>query len=281
MKTWACKDRRAAACKGPAGQNIGVVFSGYSALAKAMTAALNEEVDQAAVCTDSDQKWCDAQVDFMVTTTKVAKDREEAIQMALKPDSFLNPKCKPCYAPKPEKNDTSTKEPPFSAKAGLYQGLQFLSVGGANRNGLINAQRLEEYSSKEGLDQIKAAGFEGVCFDVESTEVPYTRCPEWPYNCSLSPNAQCPMPDARCPMPDAQCPIPNAQCPMPNAQFPMSNAQCPVPMPNAQGEEELVAALERAFAACKRAGLLVMVTTSHTAPYAAAFLTRTQTLTLA
>jgi len=206
MKTWACKDRRAAACKGPAGQNIGVVFSGYSALAKAMTAALNEEVDQAAVCTDSDQKWCDAQVDFMVTTTKVAKDREEAIQMALKPDSFLNPKCKPCYAPKPEKNDTSTKEPPFSAKAGLYQGLQFLSVGGANRNGLINAQRLEEYSSKEGLDQIKAAGFEGVCFDVESTE----------------------------------------------------------------GEEELVAALERAFAACKRAGLLVMVTTSHTAPYAAA-----------
>ena len=49
MKTWACKDRSAAACKGPAGQNIGVVFSGYSALAKAMTAALNEEVDQAAV----------------------------------------------------------------------------------------------------------------------------------------------------------------------------------------------------------------------------------------
>ena len=181
MKTWACKDRSAAACKGPAGQNVGVVFSGYSALAKAMTAALNEEVDQAAVCTDSDQKWCDAQIDFMVTTTKVAKDREEAIQMALKPDSFLNPKCKPCYAPKPdEKNDTSSKEPPFSAKAGLYQGLQFLSVGGANRNGLINAQRLEEYASKEGLDQIKAAGFEGVCFDVESTEVPNAPRPELP-----------------------------------------------------------------------------------------------------
>ena len=51
-------------------------------------------------------------------------------------------------------------------------------------------------------------------------------------------------------------------------------------MPNAQGEEELVAALERAFAACKRAGLLVMVTTSHTAPYAAASLTLTLTLTL-
>ena len=205
MKTWACKDRSAAACKGPAGQNIGVVFSGYSALAKAMTAALNEEVDQAAVCTDSDQKWCDAQIDFMVTTTKVAKDREEAIQMALKPDSFLNPKCKPCYAPKPdEKNDTSSKEPPFSAKAGLYQGLQFLSVGGANRNGLINAQRLEEYASKEGLDQIKAAGFEGVCFDVESTEVPNT-----PYAQYL-------------PMPRIALLLTVPQRPMPKAQDPMS-----------------------------------------------------------
>jgi hypothetical protein len=206
MKTWSCKDRSAPACKGPAEQNINVVFSGYSLLAKAMTAALNEEVDQAAVCTDSDLKWCDSQVDFMVTTTKVAKDREEAIQMALKPDSFLQPKCKPCYAPKPEKNETSTTGAPFSSKSGLYRGLQFLSVGGANRNGLINAQRLEDYSTSEGLGEIKAAGFEGVCFDVESTE----------------------------------------------------------------GEEELVAALERAFAACKRAGLLVMVTTSHTAPYAAA-----------
>ena len=59
----------------------------------------------------------------------------------------------------------------------------------------------------------------------------------------------------------------------------MPNAQCECPMPNAQGEEELVAALERAFAACKRAGLLVMVTTSHTAPYAAASSTLTLTLT--
>ena len=84
--------------------------------------------------------------------------------------------------------------------------MPFLSVGGANRNGLINAQRLEDYSKPEGLDEIKKAGFEGVCFDVESTE----------------------------------------------------------------GEDDLVDALERAFAACKKAGLLVMVTTSHTAPYAAA-----------
>jgi len=139
----------------------------------------------------------------MVNTTKVAKDRDEAIKMALKPDSFLEPKCKPCYALKDEEKDVSR---PFSRAAGLYQGVQFLSVGGANRNGLINAQRLEDYSTSAGLEEVKAAGFEGICFDVESTE----------------------------------------------------------------GEHELVKALERAFAACKRAGLLVMVTTSHTAPYAAA-----------
>ena len=42
--------------------------------------------------------------------------------------------------------------------------MPFLSVGGANRNGLINAQRLEDYSKPEGLDEIKKAGFEGVCF---------------------------------------------------------------------------------------------------------------------
>ena len=33
-----------------------------------------------------------------------------------------------------------------------------------------------------------------------------------------------------------------------------------------KGEAELVPAFERAFAACKKAGLLVMVTTSHSAP---------------
>jgi len=179
-----------------------VVFSGYSALAKAMPAALNEE--KGATCTGADKKWCDAQVDFMVTTTKVAKYREEAIQMAMEPGSFLEPKCKPCYAPDEPKNDTAAR--PFDPEAGLYQGMAFLSVGGANRNGLINAQRLEDYWGNEGLEQIIRAGFKGVAFDVESTE----------------------------------------------------------------GEEDLVAALERAFAACKKAGLLVMVTTSHTAPYAAA-----------
>ena len=94
LKTWACKDRSQAACKGPDEQNINVIFSGYSELAKALPAALNEE--KGAVCTDADQKWCDAQVEFMVTTTHVAKSKKEAIKMALEPGNFLEPKCKPC-----------------------------------------------------------------------------------------------------------------------------------------------------------------------------------------
>ena len=36
-----------------------------------------------------------------------------------------------------------------------------------------------------------------------------------------------------------------------------------------KGEEPLVKEFEKAFAACKQAGLLVMITTSHSAPYAA------------
>jgi len=37
-----------------------------------------------------------------------------------------------------------------------------------------------------------------------------------------------------------------------------------------KGELELVREIEKVFAACKAHGLLVMVTTSHSAPYAAA-----------
>ena len=36
-----------------------------------------------------------------------------------------------------------------------------------------------------------------------------------------------------------------------------------------KGEKELAEAFEKAFAACRSAGLLVLVTTSHSAPYAA------------
>ena len=117
-------------------------------------------------------------------------------------------------------------------------------------------------ASKEGLDQIKAAGFEGLRFDVESTEVPNTHI----YTSEL-PHAQCPIPDAQYPEPDAQR---IAQCPMPNAQCPMPNAQCPIPNAQHPGRGGACGGAGARVRRGKRAGLLVMVTTSHTAPYAAA-----------
>ena len=81
--------------------------------------------------------------------------------------------------------------------------LQFLTLGGANAEGMVTTAAMDAVEA--GLEDVKAAGFDGICFDIELT----------------------------------------------------------------MGEQDLVEAQERAFAACKAAGLLVMVTTSHSAPYAA------------
>ena len=97
---------------------------------------------------------------------------------------------------------------PFSADAGLHTGLQFISLGGSNAAGAFSNETLHGAGfTPKGLASVKAAGFSGICFDVEVTE---------------------------------------------------------------GGADTLAAALEAAFVACKKAGMLVMVTTSHTAPYAAA-----------
>ena len=97
---------------------------------------------------------------------------------------------------------------PFSADAGIHTGLQFISLGGSNAAGAFSNETLHGAGfTPKGLASVKAAGFSGICFDVEVTE---------------------------------------------------------------GSADALAAALEAAFLACKKAGMLVMVTTSHTAPYAAA-----------
>ena len=97
---------------------------------------------------------------------------------------------------------------PFSADAGLHTGLQFISLGGSNAAGAFSNETLHGAGfTPKGLASVKAAGFSGICFDVEVTE---------------------------------------------------------------GAADTLAAALEAAFVACKKAGMLVMVTTSHTAPFAAA-----------
>ena len=97
---------------------------------------------------------------------------------------------------------------PFSADAGIHTGLQFISLGGSNAAGAFSNETLHGAGfTPKGLASVKAAGFSGICFDVEVTE---------------------------------------------------------------GSADALAPALEAAFLACKKAGMLVMVTTSHTAPYAAA-----------
>ena len=97
---------------------------------------------------------------------------------------------------------------PFSADAGIHTGMQFISLGGSNAAGAFSNETLHGAGfTPKGLASVKAAGFSGICFDVEVTE---------------------------------------------------------------GSADALAAALEAAFLACKKAGMLVMVTTSHTAPYAAA-----------
>ena len=185
-KTWACRTD-AKACKDPS-KNLHVVFSGYADVDEALEAFTKKDGN----CTEDDMKWCEAQADFLVTTGQ-AKTKDEAREQVVAEGSATELQCKICLAP----------EPPDDPAA--VQGVKFLMLGGANMAGTMSAMRFDALSMDGVLEKIRAAGFQGVGFDIEMTI----------------------------------------------------------------GEDDLVVAQERAFAACKEAGLLVLVTTSHSAPYAA------------
>ena len=119
--------------------------------------------------------------------------------------------CKDCFndelnitLPKKEPLPVAKRLHPFSREAKLHEGLQFLSLGGATGDGSFTVGRLAGFFDG-GLEAVREAGFDGICFDIELT----------------------------------------------------------------QGGEELVTEFEKAYAACHASGLLVMITTSHSAPYAA------------
>ena len=121
------------------------------------------------------------------------------------PGQYTEEQCKPCFLKELHINVPSEEAPsgalfsrPFSAEAGLHKGLQFLAVGGATKHSRFSVDLLK--AALEQVNAVKAAGFDGVTFDIERTT---------------------------------------------------------------GGGEALAAAFLEAFAACKRAGLLVMVATSH------------------
>jgi hypothetical protein len=185
-KTWACRaDKKA--CNDNS-KNLHVVFSGYADVNEALEAFTKKDGN----CTEDDMKWCDAQADFLVNTGQ-AKTKDEAREQVVAEGAATELTCKICLAPEPPENLEITK------------GVRFLTLGGANMAGTMSTTRFDALSVEGVLDGVRAAGFQGVAFDIEMTI----------------------------------------------------------------GEDDLVVAQERAFAACKEAGLLVMVTTSHSAPYAA------------
>jgi hypothetical protein len=206
MKTWACKKASSVACIGPDNKNINVAFSGEATIEKALMKSLKQGND----CAPYDKRFCNNQIRYMRPGKKGSQvaSREDAIKIITAEGSWTEEQCKGCFLD--DLNQTApltdaAKHHPFSPEAGLHRGVQFLSIGGASQRGVLTRDSLKSFFRK-GLDKVKDAGFQGVCFDIELTK----------------------------------------------------------------GEEGLVAEFERAFAACKKEGLLVMVTTSHTAPYAAA-----------
>jgi hypothetical protein len=205
MKTWTCKNLESPACIGPADKNINVAFSGESTLERALTRALK----QGSECERDDKKFCNDQIKYMRVGKpgSPVKTRAEAIAKITAPGAWTEEQCKGCFKgelkPSQRPSELQTNHP-YASEAGLYEGVQFLDIGGASDRGVLTVQTLQSFFSG-GLEKVKDAGFEGVCFDIEMTK----------------------------------------------------------------GEEELVKEFERAFVACKQAGLLVMITTSHSAPYAA------------
>jgi hypothetical protein len=216
MKTWnldSCKTADSRICKGPDKKNINVAFSGEAVLAKALSVTLKQQMKALeqtdGICSPPDKRFCNQQVRNMMPWE--AKTRELAISKVIAKGAWTEVQCKDCFnedlnitMPKKDPLPASKRLHPFSRAAKLHEGLQFLSLGGATGDGSFTVGRLEGFFSG-GLEPVKAAGFDGICFDIELT----------------------------------------------------------------QGGEELVAEFEKAYAACHSAGLLVMITTSHSAPYAA------------
>ena len=172
-KTWDCKmNASSLPCAGPnPNKNINVVFSGFSTIKKALAEALDKG---SGGCANKDMAYCDKMAEYMVSTTGEFQSLAEAKAKMVDPD-FENKAgvataqyCKKCY--EPEKGQAE-KPHPFSQKAGMYQGVQFLSLGGASDDGVMTTLKMADFwgegYAKVGIEAIKDAGFQGVCFDIE------------------------------------------------------------------------------------------------------------------
>ena len=130
--------------------NLGVQFSGEINV----TTALISVGAQTLPCDETQKGWCDGQLDFMTGTGKSLAEAKEAI---LKDYAF---NCRSCFITKAERK--KLPKHPFSEKAGLWRGPQYLSLGGGGSMWTVDSVS----GMVEGGPEIKAiidAGFAGVC----------------------------------------------------------------------------------------------------------------------
>ena len=173
--------------------NMGVQFSGEIDI----TAALKAVGALTLPCNDVQKSWCDGQLAFYANA---GKSPEEARMTIMKEFSDA---CRSCLITPEDASEAWAH--PFSLKSGMYNGAQYLSLGGGRSEAAFTPEALSGLvEGSKDIEAIKDAGFAGVCFDVEEAH---------------------------------------------------------------GSAKDLIAAFERSFIALKQAGLSVMVTTSHSAPY--------------
>ena len=173
--------------------NMGVQFSGEIDV----TAALKAVCALTLPCDDVQKSWCDGQLEFYANA---GKSPEEA-RMTLMQE--FTDACRSCLITPEDASEAWAH--PFSLKSGMYNGAQYLSLGGGRSEAAFTPEALSGLvEGSKDIEAIKDAGFAGVCFDVEEAH---------------------------------------------------------------GSAEDLISAFERSFIALKQAGLRVMVTTSHSAPY--------------
>jgi len=190
QKTWLCKNLAAGPCIGPENKTLNIVFSGESLLDTALASAMKQGAD----CGPKDKKFCEDQVRYMRPGKPGAtvKNRAEAIAKVVAKGQWTQERCEGCFMselPKSQQPTAMQKQHPFTREAGLHEGVQILDIGGASARGVLSVSTLLSISAT-GLDKVKDAGFEGICFDIELTqgdEQPLVEAFEWPSRSSRMP----------------------------------------------------------------------------------------------
>ena len=100
----------------------------------------------------------------------------KGISAALEKGAWTETQCKDCFnddlnitLPKKDPLPVAKRLHPFSRAAKLHEGLQFLSLGGATGDGSFTVGRLGGFFNG-GMEAVKEAGFDGICFDIELTQ---------------------------------------------------------------------------------------------------------------